>query len=153
MITMVVGQRADGADIAAITLAGQHYEVTSRNGATMKLARKLVVAGLPDSPWQTVGADGGARLHGRSLYGLAKLTVHEDARGIHVVPFEPFGRRSVVRAPTPAVESPAAFRSPPLSLHPDDAGTPPARSLGVAFLYERRGDGRTVPVVHPDAPL
>jgi len=153
MITMVVGQLADGADTAAITLAGQHYEVTSRNGATMKLARMLVVAGLPDSPWQTVGADGGARLSGRSLYGLAKLTVHEDARGIHVVPFKPFGCRSGVRAPSRAVESPAAFRSPPLSLHPDEPGTPPARSPGVAFLYERRGDGRTVHVVHPDASL
>lgn len=152
MITMVVGQRADGADIAAVTLAGRHYEVTSRSGAAMRLARKLVVAGLPDSPWQTVGADGGARLHGRSLYAVAKLTVREDAHGIRVRPFEPFGCRSVVRAPTRRVDSPADFRSSPLSLDPDDTGTPPGEPAGVAFLYER-GDGRAAPVVHPEASL
>lgn len=36
----------------------------------------------------------------------------------------------------------AAFQSPPLSLHPDDARTPPARFPGVAFLYLWGGGGR-----------
>lgn len=134
MITMVVSQRTDGADIAAVTVAGHRYEVTSRTGAIMGLARQLVAAGFQDSPWQTVGSDGGVRLHGASLHGLAKLTTIEDKQGIHIRPFKPFHRHEGLDAPMQRADSPAAFRSPPLSLHPDGAKTAPAaqgtRALG-----------------------
>jgi hypothetical protein len=55
--------------------AGRSYETVSRNGAACALARQLVAAGCPDRPWQVVDQLGMVCLSGRSLHGLARLTV------------------------------------------------------------------------------
>jgi len=73
---MLVTQRSDGKDVASAVWEGRGFMAVSRNGATMKLARRLVEAGCPDGPWQACGAEG-VRFHGPSLHGLAKWTIWE----------------------------------------------------------------------------
>jgi len=63
--------------VAEATWNGQTYRAASSHGATMALARQLVAAGCPDQLWRVPG-----RLHGRSLHGLAKLTIEEGADGL-----------------------------------------------------------------------
>lgn len=99
MYQITLTQRAtDGAGVAQITLDGEAFEVVSRNGATMKLARRLIAAGYDDGPWQAVFPDGRLRLHGPSLHRLARYTVQENDRGgLRLKRYRPFaGRPSTV---------------------------------------------------------
>lgn len=95
MYRITLTQRAvDGADIAQITLDGRKHHAVSKNGATMKLARRLVEAGYSDGPWQAAFSDGRLRFHGSSLHKLARYTVREDDRGgLLLKQYRPFAGR------------------------------------------------------------
>jgi hypothetical protein len=60
--------------------AGQRFEARSRSSAIMELARRLVAAGAPDAPWQSVTVDGEPSTYGPSLHRLAWLTIKEGVR-------------------------------------------------------------------------
>ncbi|MCU4161275.1 hypothetical protein AiwAL_14375 [Acidiphilium sp. AL] len=88
MIVMTIGEGNPGMDIAEAMFAGQSYTATSRNGATMKLARMLVADGCPDQPVEARGRDDGLRFTVPSLHRLARLTISEpDRGGIRAIPF------------------------------------------------------------------
>ena len=91
-VTLHLSQRSDGMEAATATWCGREYRATSRNGAALALARDLMAAGLPDGPWQAVGADGRVRLHGPSLHRLAALTVSDppNGRGCRFTRWEPY---------------------------------------------------------------
>lgn len=79
---MVIREGCDGMDIAEADHAGERFTATSRNGATMKLARALVGAGAPDEDVSVYGADGRLRFTAPSLHRLARWTIEEGDRGI-----------------------------------------------------------------------
>jgi hypothetical protein len=67
-------------DRASAIWNGRTFEAESRSGAICMLARQLVEAGCPDEPWEAV-RNGQVALHGKSLHGVAKLTVREPDKG------------------------------------------------------------------------
>lgn len=81
-ITMILSEGKEGADICGAFFHGREFAATSRNGATMRLARQLVEAGAPDGPVEARGADGRLRFTSPSLHGLARWTIEEGDRGI-----------------------------------------------------------------------
>lgn len=81
-IHMVLAEGRAGLDNAVATFGGQTFTATSRNGATMKLARMLVEAGAPDEPVAVYGTEGNLRFTAPSLHGLAAWTIEESDRGI-----------------------------------------------------------------------
>ena len=97
MITMSVGEgklsksgAQTGAKVPEFAVwenAGRRFEVSSTSGAVCALARLLVAEGIPDSAWETKGADGGRRLFGPSFHRLAKLTVSEGENRPHFVKY------------------------------------------------------------------
>ena len=92
--TIRLATRSDGTDIGEATWRGQTFRATSRNGVTMAVARLLVGAGAPDGSWEGVGCgDGRKRLQGRTLHGLAKLSISEPDRStFKLVPWQPYTR-------------------------------------------------------------
>jgi hypothetical protein len=93
-IRIEMSQRADGADIARFG----DYQAISRHGAEMALARELVAAGFPDSAWCTE-CRGQVRLHGSSLYALARLTVSEgDSQRVTFKRWQPMLQKPVAKA-------------------------------------------------------
>jgi hypothetical protein len=84
IIRIQVSQRSDGADIAEYN----GYQAISRHCAESKLARILVEANYPDGPWETV-RNGKVCLFGRSLIGLAKLTIAEGAKQVSFTRWQP----------------------------------------------------------------
>ena len=73
-----MGQRSDGTDTAEVEWEGKTLRLSSRHGATMRLARVLVDNGMPDQPWEGVDAKTGRpRLSGPSLHRLALLAVQD----------------------------------------------------------------------------
>jgi hypothetical protein len=92
-------------DIASVTWNGRTYEARSTHGSTMRLARALVAAGCEDQPWEARTPTGLRTVFGKSLHGLAGLTISErDGGGLRVERYrEP--PDSLVRktfAPSPA---------------------------------------------------
>lgn len=79
---VVIREGRDGMDIAEADYADQRFTASSRNGATMKLARALVEAGAPNEDVSVYGADGRLRFTAPSLHGLARWTIEEGDRGI-----------------------------------------------------------------------
>lgn len=89
MIDITMTQRADGTDIA------RHgaFEASSRNGASMKLARMMVAEGVEDQPWQVIWDDGRVRFSGASFHHLALWTATEgDVGRPRFTPFVAFER-------------------------------------------------------------
>jgi len=84
IIRIEMSQRTDGTDVAFFG----HHEVSSRHCAESKLARILVEANYPDVPWETV-RNGKLCLFGRSLHGLAKLTIAEGAKQVSFTRWQP----------------------------------------------------------------
>lgn len=89
VVTIVMSQRSDGADVATTVHDGRALVLTSRHGAVMEAARALVAAGTEDGPWQAVGPDGRVRLRGRSLHALARLTAEENDQGMRLRRWRP----------------------------------------------------------------
>lgn len=83
-VVMTVREGRNGIDIAEADHAGENYTATSRNGATMKLARVLVEAGATDEPIEAWGSDGRLRFTSPSLHALARATIEEGERGIRL---------------------------------------------------------------------
>lgn len=82
---MVIREGRDGLDIAEADHAGERFTASSRNGATLKLARALVAAGAPDEDVSVYGAEGKLRFTAPSLHGLAAWTIKErDAGGLRL---------------------------------------------------------------------
>lgn len=106
MYRVTLTQRpVDGADIAEIMIEGRPYQAISKNGVTMKLARRLVEAGYGNGPWQAVFPDGRLRLQGPSLHRLAKLTVQEnDHSGLRLKQYRAFASRPLKAAPSTEVD-------------------------------------------------
>ena len=123
MIRITLSQRPDGKDIAA---CGPH-RVIARNGATMALARQLIAAGFPDTPWEAVGADGRIRLQGPSLHAWARWTMSEtDSHGLRRVPYVSDPRFHRQQATASGFSAPTAIGIPPGPENPSgDATTPP----------------------------
>ena len=77
-------------DVAQAHYRGRLWQASSRNGATMVLARDLVAAGVPDGPWRAVDRDGRSCFGGGSLHRLAGLTVKErDRQGLRIEGWTP----------------------------------------------------------------
>lgn len=79
---MTLREGRDGLDVAEAVHAGETFTATSRNGATMKLARALLEAGAPDGPIEARGTDGKLRFTSPSLHRLGRWTIEESDRGI-----------------------------------------------------------------------
>lgn len=84
-VLIQMSERFDGMDIA---MHGK-FVASSRNGASMKLARMLVDAGYPDAPFQTRRGRK-VCMTGDSLHALAQLTVTEGAHSPRIVKWSPF---------------------------------------------------------------
>lgn len=67
------------------------YEASSKNGASCKLARVLVEAGMPDGPMVLVGKDNRARVEIASMHEWAKKTFLEGEGKPRLGKFVPFG--------------------------------------------------------------
>lgn len=80
-IVMTLREGKDGIDIAEAEFAGQRFTASSRNGVSMKLARRLVEAGAPDAPVEARGRDGRMRFTSPSLHCLAGWTISEPDAG------------------------------------------------------------------------
>jgi hypothetical protein len=90
MITMTITEAKAGRFTARATWSGVDYEVTARNGPTMKLARALVTAGCPDQPWESRHvADGPPDLTGPSIVAWAEWTTVETHSGPRLVRWSP----------------------------------------------------------------
>ena len=76
-------------DRAATIWNGHTFTARSAHGASMAVARQLVVAGCPDQPWQAVSPAGQRLLHGGSLHRLARLAVSETDGRTRIVPYAP----------------------------------------------------------------
>ena len=88
-LQMTIREGKDGMDVAEATFAAQSYTATSRNGATMKLARMLVADGCPDQPVEARFGDGRLRFTAPSLHRLVTLTIEEGDRGIRYRRWKP----------------------------------------------------------------
>lgn len=78
MLTMTITQDAIGRDYAEIVAKGERYHAISRTGVTMRLARDLREAGIPDQEFEVRGADGRLRFTtNRTLHEWANLTMTE----------------------------------------------------------------------------
>ena len=95
VLTMHIRACPDGSDAAEAEHAGQLYSATSRHGATMALARRLVAAGAADTAWQALDAGGAVRVYGASLHRLARLAVRDDDTGLHVTRWKAFEAQHV----------------------------------------------------------
>lgn len=85
-IQFAISEAVAGADTASTIYAGRTFTASSRNGASMKLARLLVAAGCPDQPVEVRWPDGAPRFSARSLHRLAELTITEpDAGALRIV--------------------------------------------------------------------
>jgi hypothetical protein len=77
-------------DTAATTIDGHDFHAKSRASAIAKLARSLLEAGIQDQPWEAY-RNGKCSMRGRSLCGVAKLTISEPDLGrIGWTPWKPF---------------------------------------------------------------
>ena len=59
---------------------GRTFEVEAKSGAICAIARQLVEAGCPDEAWQAERG-GQVAIRGKSLHGVAKLTVSDPDKG------------------------------------------------------------------------
>lgn len=84
-IRIQMSERFDGMDIA------KHgkFVASSRNGASMKLARMLVEAGYPDVAFQMCRGRQ-VCMYGYSLHALAEATVTEGGHSPRIVKWSPF---------------------------------------------------------------
>lgn len=67
------------------------YEASSKNGASCKLARVLVEAGMTDGPVVLVGKDNRSRIEIASMHEWAKKTFLEGEGKPRLGKFVPFG--------------------------------------------------------------
>jgi hypothetical protein len=79
---------------ASTTIDGTVHTARSRSGAPQELARRLVAAGIPDQPMQTIGPDGRVQMTYRSLFEQAKWTYGEGNRPLQRVRWKSFQDRS-----------------------------------------------------------
>lgn len=83
-------QRSDGMDAAECVWNGRTFTATSRNGASMALARVLCDAGAPEGPWEVEDSrTGQKRLYGRSLHGISRMTVKEGEKRPRFAEWQP----------------------------------------------------------------
>ena len=88
-VVMTLREAKEGADRSSAFFNGEALTAISRNGSTMKLARRLVAAGAPDMPVEVWGEDGRLRFTSRSLHALARSTITESKRGLSVQRWQP----------------------------------------------------------------
>ena len=120
MIEMHLIAGRESRDIAECEWRGQRYTAASSHGAAMALARQLVAAGAPDQPWCVPG-----RLHGRSLHGLARLTVTETDGGVRFGLYDGRTREKPAAAALQAMFDATVIARTPSRWLPSSTAMPP----------------------------
>lgn len=74
---------------ATCEIAGQHYQVSKRSGASHDLARRLVDAGIPDQPVQVRQVGLAGHLAWRSLHRMALFDYVEGSTPLKMTRWVP----------------------------------------------------------------